>query len=106
EDAKPDLVRDAFLYWERQIDAELRDVQRAVNVEAALRPRTRDWFGQLVDATSLRAPERPDNTTTGYWVDVPLRQRVLVSLLKNVGFELLIRDERVVRYLRRGALML
>jgi dGTP triphosphohydrolase len=31
---------------------------------------------------------------------------MLVSVLANLGFALLIRDERIVRYLRRGTLML
>jgi dGTP triphosphohydrolase len=100
------LLEEDFGFWERQIDAELDSIQTAANVEAALRPTTRKWFGQLVDATSIRAPQGTDTTTTGYWVDVDPQKRVLVSVLKNLGFELLIRDERIVRYLRKGTVML
>ncbi len=96
----------AFSTWEREIDRELEAIQAAPDLEAALRPTTRKWFGQLVDATRIEAPSGPDECTTGYRVDVPRKSRVLVSMLKNLGFELLIRDERIVRYLRKGTIML
>ena len=42
----------------------------------------------------------------GYRLEVPRKSRVLVSLLAKLGFELMIRDERIVRYLRKGTVML
>ena len=96
----------AFGGWEREIESLLDGVQEAPDPEAALRPTTREWFGKLVDAVTVEPPDEPDETTVGYRVAVPRRSRVLVSVLARLGFELMIRDERIVRYLRKGTMML
>lgn len=100
------LLSEGFDGWQRPIDGLLRDVQRADNPESVLRPQTRDWFGTLVDAAKIVPPSNADLTTQAYQVDVPRKSRTLVSVLSNLGFELLIRDERIVRYLRKGTMML
>ncbi len=97
---------DAFGGWEREIESLLAEIQKAIDPEAVLRPQTRKWFGELVDAVDLTEPSEPNLTTLGFRVDVPPRSRVLVSILARLGFELMIRDERIVRYLRKGTMML
>jgi dGTPase len=101
-----EALETAFGGWEREIESLLERVQEAADAEAALRPTTREWFGRLVDAVQIEEPEAADETTVGYRVQVPRKSRVLVSLLAHLGFELLIRDERIVRYLRKGTMML
>jgi dGTPase len=105
-DGDDEALYGAFGGWEREIESLLERVQEAIDPEAALRPTTRTWFGKLVDAVRIVAPDEPDDTTVGYSVDVSRSLRVLVSLLAHLGFELMIRDERIVRYLRKGAVML
>jgi dGTPase len=105
-DGNANALEDAFGGWEREIDSLLDEVQKAVDPEAVLRPKTRDWFGTLVDAVSIGEPTQDDATTLGFRVDVPRKSRVLVSVLARLGFELMIRDERIVRYLRKGTMML
>ena len=96
----------AFGGWEREIESVLERVQEASDPETALRPTTREWFGRLVDAVRIEPPDEEDTTTAGYRVEVPRKSRVLVSILARLGFELMIRDERIVRYLRKGTMML
>ena len=101
-----EALGETFGGWEREIESLLDLVQEAEDPEAALRPQTREWFGALVDAVKIEPPGGEDETTLGYRVDVSRRSRVLVSVLARLGFELLIRDERIVRYLRKGTIML
>jgi dGTPase len=95
-----------FFYWQRRLDPILSAVQGDPDPGRELRPATRELFGQLVDGTRIEPPAEDDGTTAGYRVGAEPHAKVLVSLLKHLGFALMIRDERVVRYLRKGTLML
>lgn len=102
-----DVLKPVLEALERRVDELLGHMQKVDDPESILRPETRKWFGDLVDGVGVEVPAAdPDETTTGYRVTVPRRGQVLISLLSNLGFELMIRDERVVRYLRKGAIML
>jgi dGTPase len=96
----------AIQYHLAEVERILTSAERAEDPERLLRPETRRMFGSLVDGTALTLPADVDPMTFGARVEVDRSQRTLVSLLKHLGFELLIRDERVIRYLRKGTRML
>jgi dGTPase len=89
-----------------EVEKILSQTERADDPPSLLRPLTRKLLGDLVDGTLIHLESGEDDMTFRATVEVDRDQRALVSLLKRLSFELLISDERVTRYLRKGTGML
>lgn len=102
----PGEFESSFEYWTIEIDKILEQEEKAPEPGSQLRPFTRKTLGTLIDGGHVEPPAGDDESTVGYRIAQERDERLLVSLLSRLGFELMIRDERVVRYLRKGTMML